>query len=78
MDLFDLLQERDLRELRQRLERLQEQSDPRLAREVADLALELRLRQGALVRLLIAKGLISAEEYASQIAQARADQGKSD
>ena len=35
-----------------------------------------RLRHSALVRLLIAKGLITAEEYAAQIADARPEQDK--
>jgi len=76
MDLFDLFQERDLREIRERLDRLQQEGDPRLARELAEATLELRLRLGALVRLLIAKGLITAEEYAAQVTQARAEEGK--
>lgn len=73
MDLFDLLQERDLREVRERLDRLQRENDPRLVREVAEATLELRLRLTALARLLIAKGILTAEEYAAQIAQARAE-----
>ena len=40
-------------------------------REVADELLELELRHGLLVRLLIGKGLITAEEYAGLIAAAR-------
>jgi hypothetical protein len=73
MDLFDLLQERDLREIRQRLDRLQQEMDPRLVRDLAEATWELRLRLKALVQLLIAKGLIAAEEYADQIVQVRAD-----
>ena len=67
--LWDLLQERDLRQIRERLDKLQKDSDPRLARELAELTLELRLRMGALIRLLIAKGIITAEEYAAQLAE---------
>lgn len=73
--LWDLLQERDLGAVRERLDRLQLESDPRLARELAKVTLELRLRQAALVRLLIAKGLFTAEEYAAQLAEARSDDG---
>jgi hypothetical protein len=75
--LWDLLQEQDLRDVRERLDRLQRESDPRLARELAEVALELRVRLAALVRLLIAKGLITAEEYAAQLAEARSGEGKS-
>lgn len=41
--------------------------DIRKFREVADELLELELRHGLLVRLLIGKGLITAEEYAGLI-----------
>jgi hypothetical protein len=40
-------------------------------REVAERVLELHLRVGVLVKLLIAKGVIQAEEYASIIAATR-------
>jgi hypothetical protein len=73
MDLFDLFQEWDIREVRERLDRLQHESDPRLTRELAESAMKTRVRLDALVRLLIAKGLITAEEYAAQINQAGTD-----
>jgi hypothetical protein len=77
MDILDLWwnsnQELQLREVRQQIERLQLERDlrrmnaPDLAAENA----ELRLRLGLLVRLLIAKGVLTAEEYARLIAEAR-------
>ena len=73
MDLINILQELDLREVRERLDHLQRENDPRLIRELAEATLELRLRLGSLVRLLIVKGVITAEEYAAQIAESRAD-----
>jgi hypothetical protein len=45
--------------------------DERQTRELAERVLELHLRLGMLVRLLIAKGMIGAEEYASLIAASR-------
>jgi hypothetical protein len=50
------------------------QSDKELARgldEVVGLLTEDRLRLAALVRLLIAKGVFSAEEYANEITALR-------
>ena len=79
MDLFDLIHEREIRELRQRLDRLQYEGDAAsrdVVRDVAQQTLELRLRLGALVRVLIAKGLITAEEYAALVAQALAEAEK--
>jgi len=77
MDILDLWwntnQELQIREVRQQIERLQLERDlgrmntPDLAAENA----ELRLRLGLLVRLLIAKGVLTAEEYARLIAEAR-------
>ena len=77
MDFFDLLQERDIRELREqfdhlRLERDLDKSDTRRLMELAEENLEVKLRLAVLVRLLIAKGVITAAEYAELIAQARA------
>jgi hypothetical protein len=80
MDLFDLpwiiSENYQLKELRDHLERARLESD--LAswdlRKVKDLAqenLELKLRLGLLVRLLISKGVITASEYAELIAEAR-------
>jgi hypothetical protein len=40
-------------------------------KELAQENMELKLRLGLLVRLLISKGVISAEEYAGLIAQSR-------
>jgi hypothetical protein len=74
MDLFDLLQEWDLRNLRERLDRLQSSQAGLTGRELKEMAqesIELKLRLGLLIRLLIAKGVISAQEYADAIARAR-------
>jgi hypothetical protein len=81
MDLFDFLwnlsQERQIDELRKNLE--QERTRHDLARwdlpKVQELAaenLELKVRLGLLVRLLIAKNIITAQEYAALIAQTHA------
>jgi len=80
MDLFDFLwnldQEHQLKDLRGRLDRVRLEHD--LAgselQKVAALAeenLALKLRLGLLVRLLIAKGLITAQEYAALVAEAK-------
>jgi hypothetical protein len=80
MDLFDLIwnvsQERQIDELRGRLDRVRLEHDLadwdlRRAKELAEENLELKLRLGLLVRLLISKGVITAQEYASLIAEAR-------
>jgi len=79
--LGDLGQQLDIHEVRDQVERLQIERDLanwdiRKIREVADELLELELRHGLLVRLLIRKGLITAEEYAGLIAAARATNSK--
>jgi hypothetical protein len=80
MDVFDLLwnvsQERQLEELRGRLDRAQLEQDlsvgnPQKLRELSEENLQLKLRLGLLVRLLISKGLITAQEYAALIADVR-------
>jgi hypothetical protein len=79
MDLLDFLwnvsQERQLGELRAQLDRVRLQHDlaggDRKLKELVDENLELKLRLGLLVRLLITKGVITAEEYANLIAEAR-------
>jgi len=75
--LGDIGQQLDLNDVRYEVERLRSERD--LAewdlgkvRELADDLAELELRHGLLVRLLITKGLITAEEYASLIGAARA------
>lgn len=45
--------------------------DERQTRELAERVLELHLRLGVLVRLLVVKGIIQAEEYASLIDASR-------
>jgi hypothetical protein len=80
MDFIDLFwnasQEPQLGEVREQVERLRLESD--LARwdlgKVRELAaenLELKLRLGLLVRLLISKGVFTAREYAALIAESR-------
>jgi hypothetical protein len=72
--LGDLGQQIDIHEVRDQVERLRSERDTvewdlSKLREVADELLELELRHGLLVRLLIRKGVISAAEYAELIAQ---------
>lgn len=74
--LGDLGQQLEISEIRDHVERMRTERDLaswdlRKVREVADELLELELRHGLLVRLLIAKGLITAEEYAALIAASR-------
>ena len=78
MDLLDFLwnidQERQLDELRQRVDQARLEHDlaggDRKVKELAEENLELKLRLGLLVRLLISKGVITAQEYAGLIAGA--------
>jgi hypothetical protein len=70
VDLFDSLwnagQQRQISELRSQLDRERLRAD--LARgdhTLKDRAAELKLRLGLLMRLLIAKGVITAEKYCS-------------
>lgn len=79
MDLIDLLwnigQDRELSDLRGQLEKIHNEHDRvtrnREGRSLDDDLLELKLRHGLLVRLLIAKGVITAAEYAALIAETR-------
>jgi hypothetical protein len=77
MDAFDFLwnlsQEHQLKELRTHLERTRLEHDrvgwdPSKVKELAAENLELKLRLGLPVRLLISKGIITAAEYAALIA----------
>jgi hypothetical protein len=78
MDLFDFLwnlsQEHQLEDLRGRLDRACLEHDlaggDRKVKELAEENLELKLRLGLLVRLLITKGVITAPEFAALIAEA--------
>jgi hypothetical protein len=70
------LYQRHIGELREELQRTQNERDLanwdlRKARELAEENLELRLRLSILIRLLITKGVITAQEYASLIAETR-------
>jgi hypothetical protein len=81
--LGDLGQQLDIDDLQEHVERMRNERDLtnwdiRHIREVADELLEMQLRHGLLVRLLIAKGVISAEEYASLVATARVKSGKAE
>ena len=75
MDIFDLLwnwdQEKQLKEIRQQVENVQTDRAIRAGdnRQLAEENAELQLRLGLLVRLLISKGVFTAEEYANLIAQ---------
>lgn len=81
MDIFDFLwdvrQQRQIRELRDDLDRVRVAHDmaggdlPRM-KGLADENFELKLRLGLLVRLLIVKGVVTAPEYAALIADAHA------
>jgi len=76
MDAWDFLQDIEIRRLHEQVERLRSEQDTvawdaRKVRELAEENLELRLRLGLLVRLLIAKGVFTAEEYAGLIAATR-------
>jgi hypothetical protein len=81
MDLYDFLwnldQEHQLEELRGHLDRVRLEHDQtdwdiRNVKELAAENLELKLRLGLLVRLLISKGVFSAQEFAALISQHRA------
>jgi hypothetical protein len=79
--LGDLGQQLDIEELREHVEQIKSKHesttwDVHKIKEVAHDLIELQLRHGLLVRLLIAKGLVSAEEYAGLISAARSKLGK--
>jgi hypothetical protein len=73
MDFYTLLLQKDLNDVRKELERHRLETD--LAgwdmRKVVEENTELKLRLALLVRLLIAKGVFTAEEFAGLIAAAR-------
>ena len=82
MDIFDLFwnaeQQRELQSLRGQLDRLRLDQDltgsgPLGVRGLAQENLELKVRLGLLVRLLIAKGVITAQEYATLLADAQSN-----
>ena len=77
MDFYDLLLQKDINELHAQLDRIQLEHDTTRwdlakAKELAAENLELKFRVGLLVRLLITKGVFTAEEYATLMAKARA------
>jgi hypothetical protein len=76
MLLHDLLQDREINQLREKLNRLEVEKDTAgsEARKVVEENLEVKLRLSLLVRLLIAKGVFTAEEFAGLLAAARAKQ----
>jgi hypothetical protein len=79
MDLFDLLwlrsQDARIDEIRDRIERRDlEQAQAGGQAKLLELAkenVELKLRLGLLVRLLISKGIFTAEEFAGLIAESQ-------
>ena len=74
--LGDLGQQLDINEMQEHVERMRNERDlanwdlPKI-KAVADELLDLELQHNLLVRLLIKKGAITAEEYASSIAAPR-------
>ena len=74
--LGDLGQQLDINEMQEHVERMRNERDlakwdlPKI-KEVADELLDLELQHSLLVRLLIKKSVITAEEFASSIAAAR-------
>ena len=80
MDVLDIVwlaaQEKEIAEVREQVERVRLERDLaawdlRKVKELAEENVELKLRLGLLVRLLISKGVLRAEEYAALIAGAR-------
>jgi len=72
-------QQLEINDVRDQLDRVRTERDlanwdVRKVRDLAEESLELHVRLGLLVRLLIAKGVITAEEYASLIAEAQPKQ----
>jgi hypothetical protein len=79
MNFFDLLLQKDINQLRDEFRREQRLHDTatwdlRKVKELAEENAELKLRLALLVRLLIARGVFTAEEFATLIAQAHAGQ----
>ena len=76
MDFMEFSLRKDVNELHAQFDRLQLEHDQthwdfRKVKELAEENLELKLALGLLVRLLIAKGVFTAEEYAKLMADAR-------
>jgi len=74
--LWNLDQHYQIRELRGRLDQIRLEhdlsaEDPRKLHTLVEENLELKLRLGLLVRLLISKGVITAQEYAALITEVR-------
>jgi len=77
MNFYDLLLQKDVNELHKQLDRLQLEHDQThwdlsKVKELAAENVDLKLRLGLLVRLLIAKGVFAAEDYAKLLTDARA------
>lgn len=81
MDIGDLIwnsvQDGNLSEVKERVDQLQKERDAHgwNAETLSVENAELKLRLGLLVRLLINKGLITAQEYAALIAETQAKTG---
>lgn len=79
MDLLDLLwnhrQDQSIEDLRAKVQTARTDDDfagDRM-RRLAEENFELKLRLGLLVRLLISKGVFTAQEFAALVAEARVD-----
>jgi hypothetical protein len=76
LNIFDLLLQKDINELHKQLNYLELEHDQTVwdlpkVKALAAENLDLKRRLGLLVRLLIAKGVFTAEEYAKLITETR-------
>jgi hypothetical protein len=76
VDIFELLLLKDVKDLRTEFEQARTKQDLahwdlRKVKELAEENLELKLRLGVLIRLLIAKNVLTAQEDAGMIAELR-------
>jgi hypothetical protein len=75
MSVFDLLQQVEIQQLREEVEQLRRHyagmSDANRMKELAEENIELKLRLALLIRILIAKNVFTAEEFAGLLAEAR-------
>ena len=84
LDILDIIwnasQERQLGELRGRIDQARLEHDlvggDRKIVELAEENFELKLRPGLLVRLLIKKGIITAEEFAALVSESHQSSGQ--
>ena len=76
MSLSDLFRQVEIDQLREEADQIRRRHaafvpDTSHLKELADENLELRLRVALLIRLLIAKGVFTAEEFAALLAETR-------